>query len=219
MKKKLLSFGKMKKKDNSTDLKKKRKILEALKKIVSTYGWSQNVNNKLININISSQELAYYFPNGYKDMLKFTLDEINHLLEKKISKINIINLSLNKRIKKILLSRIEILNQDKIFFKKTFNHLLLPQNAKILKKSLYNSVDTMWYLAGDNSTDFNFYTKRIILAGIYVNAIFIFFNKNIDEAEINIDKNLKKISKFPKIKERFSFLKDNLPIFLKSIIG
>tara|TARA_B100001057_G_scaffold462339_1_gene515190 strand:- start:120 stop:749 length:630 start_codon:yes stop_codon:yes gene_type:complete len=209
----------MKKKDNSTDLKKKRKILEALKKIVSTYGWSQNVNNKLININISSQELAYYFPNGYKDMLKFTLDEINHLLEKKISKINIINLSLNKRIKKILLSRIEILNQDKIFFKKTFNHLLLPQNAKILKKSLYNSVDTMWYLAGDNSTDFNFYTKRIILAGIYVNAIFIFFNKNIDEAEINIDKNLKKISKFPKIKERFSFLKDNLPIFLKSIIG
>ena len=209
----------MKKKDNSTDLKKKRKILEALKKIVSTYGWSQNVNNKLININISSQELAYYFPNGYKDMLKFTLDEINHLLEKKISKINIINLSLNKRIKKILLSRLEILNQDRNFFKKTFNHLLLPQNAKILKKSLYNSVDTMWYLAGDNSTDFNFYTKRIILAGIYVNAIFIFFNKNIDEAEINIDKNLKKISKFPKIKERFSFLKDNLPIFLKSIIG
>ena len=59
------------------------------------------------------------------------------------------------------MSRIEIINEDKIFYKKTFNHLLIPQNSNVMKKSLYNTVDTMWYLAGDNSTDFSFYTKRI----------------------------------------------------------
>ncbi len=207
------------KKDSSQYFKNKLKILQLIKKIVSSDGWSENITKKLVNKNINSEELLYYFPNGYKDMLKFSLDEINHSLIKKISKVNIINLPLSKRIKKILINRMQILNQDKMFFKKTFYHLLLPKNTKILKKSLYKSVDAMWYLAGDNSTDFNFYTKRITLAGIYINAIFIFFNKNIDEAEINIDKNLKRISKFPKIKERFSFIKDNLPIFLKSIIN
>ena len=209
----------MKKKYNNSDYKKKIKILELTKKIVSIDGWSENVLEKLVNKNIDSSELAYYYPNGYKDILKFSLDEINYSLEKIISKTNIINLPLNKRIKKILMTRIEILNKDKKFFNKTFNHLILPQNTKILTKSLYKSVDTMWYLAGDNSTDFNFYTKRLILSGIYVNSLLIFFNKNIEEAENNVDRSLKRISKLPKLKERFSFIKENLPIFLKSIIN
>ena len=209
----------MKKKYNNSSYKKKILILELTKKIVSTDGWSENVLEKLVNKNIDSSELAYYYPNGYKDILKFSLDEINNSLEKIISKTNIINLPLNKRIKKILMTRIEILNKDKKFYNKTFNHLILPQNAKISKKSLYKSVDTMWYLAGDNSTDFNFYTKRLILSGIYISSLLIYFNKNIEEAEINIDKSLKRISKLPKLKERFSFIKDNLPIFLKSIIN
>ncbi len=209
----------MKKKENNLDFKRKLKILEIIKKIVINDGWSENITKKLVNKNIKSEELAYFFPNGYIDILKFSLYEINSSLEKKISKTNIINLPLSKRIKKILLSRIEILDEDNKFFKKTFNHLLLPQNVKISKKSLYKSVDTMWYLAGDNSTDFNFYTKRLTLAAIYVSALFVFFNKGIDEAEINIEKNLKRISKFPKIKQRFSFVKDNLPIFLKSLIN
>ena len=115
--------------------------------------------------------------------------------------------------------RLGLLNEDKIFYKKTFNHLILPQNSKIMKKNLYNSIDNMWYLAGDNSTDFSFYTKRITLAAIYVNALFVFFNKDIKSAELNIEKNLKRISKIPKIKERFSFIKDNIPIFLKGLLN
>ena len=209
----------MKKKYNNSDYKKKIKIFELTKKIVSIDGWSENVLEKLVNKNIDSSELAYYYPNGYKDILKFSLDEINYSLEKIISKTNIINLPLNKRIKKILMTRLEILNKDKKFFNKTFNHLILPQNTKILTKSLYKSVDTMWYLAGDNSTDFNFYTKRLILSGIYTSTLLIFFNNNIEEAENNIDRSLKRISKLPKLKERFSFIKENLPIFLKSIIN
>ena len=77
----------------------------------------------------------------------------------------------------------------------------------------------MWYLAGDNSTDFNFYTKRLILSGIYTNALFVFFSKDMNYVEENIDKNLKKILKIPKIKQRISFIKDNFPKFLKSFLA
>ena len=96
---------------------------------------------------------------------------------------------------------------------------MLPTNNKISKKSLYNSVNTMWYLAGDNSTDFNFYTKRLILSGVYTNALFVFFSKEMKHVEENIDKNLQRISKIPKIKERISFIKDNAPKFLKSFLA
>ncbi len=209
----------MKKIENNTNYKKKLKILEDAKKLVREKGWSKDIFNKLINNKEKNSDLVFLFPNGYEDLLNLALIEINKMLENKIKKINIINFSLTKRIKKILLMRIEILENDKIFYKKTFNHLLLPQNSKIMKKNLYNSVDNMWYLAGDNSTDFSYYTKRITLAAIYINAIIIFYNKDIKKAESNIDTNLKRISKIPKIKERFSFIKDNIPVFLKGIIN
>ena len=77
----------------------------------------------------------------------------------------------------------------------------------------------MWYLAGDNSTDFSFYTKRMTLAAIYINALFILYNKGLDETVLNIEKNLMKISKIPKIKSRFSFLRENLPFFLKGLFN
>lgn len=209
----------MKKINNNLNHKKKLFILENAKKIVRKDGWSKNILKKLLNNNTTASDLTFFFPNGYKDLLNFALKEINQSLDVKIKKINIINFPLSKRIKKILFYRLEILNGDKIFYKKTFNHLLLPQNSKIMKKNLYYNVDNMWYQAGDNSTDFSFYTKRLTLAVIYVNALFVLFNKDIQDAYSNIDKNLKRISKIPKIKDRFSFIKDNLPIFLKGIIN
>ncbi|MDC3156237.1 COQ9 family protein [Pelagibacteraceae bacterium] len=204
---------------NKTENKKKEDILKKAKKIVSIEGWSSDIFLKLQKLNIDKNDLFYLFQNGYKDLLEFALQNINEKLENKLKKVNLINLPINKRIRKILLSRFEILNEDKEFYKKTFNHLLLPTNNKISKKSLYNSVNIMWYLAGDNSTDFNFYTKRLILSGVYTNALFLFFSKEMKYVEENIDKNLKKISKIPKIKERLSFIKDNAPKFLKSFLA
>ena len=209
----------MKKTENKNISIKKEVILKKVKKIVSIDGWSSNISIKLQKQNIKKNDLFYLFPNGYKDLLKYALEDINERLENKLKKINLINFPINKRIKKILLLRFEILNEDKEFYKKTFNHLLLPTNNKISKKSLYNSINTMWYLAGDNSTDFNFYTKRLILSGVYTNALLVFFSKEMKYVEENIDKNLKKISKIPKIKERISFIKDNAPKFLKSFLA
>ena len=207
------------KKQNNSNNKIKSIILQKLKKIVSDEGWSDKVLKQLLQNGVEKSDLVTYFQYDYKELLKYSLEELNKSLEKEINKINIINYSLNKRIKKILMLRFNILNNDKEFYKKTFYHLLIPSNNKIMKSSLYKSVDTMWYLAGDNSTDFNFYTKRLILAVIYVNALFVLFNKNFDEVESNIDRNLKKISKIPKIKDRISFIKDNIPIFFKSFLN
>tara|TARA_B100000123_G_scaffold260275_1_gene226522 strand:+ start:189 stop:815 length:627 start_codon:yes stop_codon:yes gene_type:complete len=207
------------KKQNNSNNKIKSIILQKLKKIVSVEGWSEKVLKQLLQNGVEKSDLVTYFQYDYKELLKYSLEELNNSLEKEINKINIINYSLNKRIKKILMLRFNILNNDKEFYKKTFYHLLIPSNNKIMKSSLYKSVDTMWYLAGDNSTDFNFYTKRLILAVIYVNALFVLFNKNFDEVESNIDRNLKKISKIPKIKDRISFIKDNIPVFFKSFLN
>ncbi len=209
----------MNKKENKLDQKNKLKILEEVKKIVRVKGWSSDILSKIKLPSIDHDKIRVLFPNGNKDLLQLVFRQINTSLEIKLKKININHLSLNKRIKKILNLRFKILDSDKKFYTKTFNHMLLPNNSKIMKKSLYKSIDHMWYLAGDTSTDFNFYTKRIILASIYVNALFIFFNKTLDDVEVNIDKNLMRVSKIPKFKNKLNLLGDSLPIFIRGIFN
>ena len=52
----------------------------------------------------------------------------------------------------------------------------MPLNAALGLKLLYRTVDAMWYAAGDTSTDFNFYTKRATLAGVYSSTLLYWLN-------------------------------------------
>ena len=205
---------------NKFSKKTKQKLLEAIINIVEINGWSSNVFQKLKNKNIIKiSDLMINFPDEDKDLLIFVINELNYLMEKKINKRDIMNLPISKRIKRILITRFEILKNNKKFYKKTFTYLLLPKNIKLMKNNLYKSVDQMWYLAGDNSTDFNFYTKRLTLSFIYVNALFTFYKNDKSNVEDNIDINLKKISKIPKLKNKFVFIKDSFPFLLNKLFN
>ena len=214
-----MNIGKMKKKNSNLQYKKKKQILYKTKDFVIKNGWSSKIIEELKNKNVKSEDLILLFPNGYKSLLNFSLEELNLEVENKIKKNNIINFPLSKRIRKIILTRFELMDENKKFYKRTFFYLILPHNSKIMKKNLYKTIDDIWYMAGDNSTDFSYYTKRIILSLIYVSALFVFYNKSIEETKINLDKNLNKISKIPKIKNKLSVLKDNFPIFLRGLIS
>ena len=62
----------------------------------------------------------------------------------------------------------------------------------------------------DIKTDF--YTKRLILSGIYSRVILFFFNNNNQEELENIlDESLKRVSKIPEIKSKLKIFKEYLP--------
>lgn len=54
--------------------------------------------------------------------------------------------------------------------------LALPANAGLAARLLWRTVDAMWRAIGDRSTDFNYYTKRAILAGIYGSTVLVWLD-------------------------------------------
>ena len=143
------------------------------------------------------------------------LEEINLKMTKNSKKINLIRLRTHERVRELVKLRLNIMLKEKILVKKTFIHLLLPFNHKIAYKNLYRTVDQIWFLAGDNSTDFNFYSKRMILATIYTSTISHFINNDDYQETINfLEKNLKKVSLIPKLKNK---TKNFSEFLLKSI--
>ena len=137
--------------------------------------------------------------------------------EKKILKNKIKGVSsTNKKITILLNEKLknDLKNKDEI--KK-----LMKDNIKKCNKEfffIYNLSSDMWYLAGDKSTDYNFYTKRLILSGILFKLYFkILTLKEYKEEELSkdIDSEILKVGKFNKIKADFLSLFENSSILNK----
>lgn len=203
----------MKKSHNNYLLKKRLEVLKFAKIFVSEKGLTKNsLENISKRYGLNINEIELLFPEGNIDLIKFTLEQLNKELEEYCKKIDLIRLPVHKRIKKVLLSKISLMNKNKLFYRSIFLNLLIPKKNFSLSNQLYNSVDQIWFIAGDSSTDFNFYTKRLILSGIYSRVILFFFNNNNQEELENIlDESLKRVSKIPEIKSKLKIFKDYLP--------
>ncbi len=198
---------------------KRLKILKLAKLIIAEEGLNSNTFETIaLKHTLNINEINLLFPDGNKDLLEYSLDQLNIELQEYCKSIDLIRLPLHKRIRKILLSKIEIMNKEKNFYKKIFLNSLLHNKSVSLPKQLYKSIDQIWYLAGDASVDFSFYTKRLILAGIYSRIVLFFFNNNNqNELENLLDLNLKRVAKIPELKSKINIFKEYLPKFMNFV--
>jgi ubiquinone biosynthesis protein COQ9 len=119
--------------------------------------------------------------------------------EKKIKGIN----STNQKITIMLLEKLKSDLKSKDIIKKDIKEKISKCDGEILH--LYNMAGDMWYLAGDKSTDHNFYTKRLILSGIISKLYFkilTFKDYNAEQLEIDIKSEIKNVGKFNRFKSK-----------------
>jgi ubiquinone biosynthesis protein COQ9 len=89
-------------------------------------------------------------------------------------------------------------------------------HAGLAARLMYRSVDIMWRAAGDTATDFNFYTKRGILAGVYGSTLVRWFaDTSADEAATNefLAARIENVMQFEKFKARAKEALSNFPAF------
>ena len=203
----------MKKSQNNYLLKKRQVVLRFAKEFISENGLTKNcLENISKKYGLNNDETDLLFPQGNIDLIKFALGQLNNDLEVYCRQIDLIRLPIHKRIRKVLLSKISLMNKDKLFYRSIFLNLLIPKKNFSLSSQIYNSVDQLWFIAGDSSTDFNFYTKRLILLSIYLRVMLFFFNNNNQEELENIlDESLKRVLKIPEIKSKLKIFKEYLP--------
>lgn len=69
--------------------------------------------------------------------------------------------------------RLEPLVAHREALRRATSVMALPFNAAKSAAALYRAVDAMWYGIGDRSTDFNFYSKRALLAGVFASTALV----------------------------------------------
>lgn len=127
------------------------------------------------------ETLIRLFPEGPLSLVEACSQFADDELEKRLAAMDLKAMKIRARISTAVLTRLEVLKPQKEAARRAAAFLTLPPHIPLATKLLYRTVDTMWRAAGDMSTDFNFYTKRGILAGVYSTTLMRWFNDTSED--------------------------------------
>ncbi|MBN9087620.1 MAG: COQ9 family protein [Reyranella sp.] len=145
------------------------------------------------------------FPGGPVDVLAYLSGRADQRTVAALEQAGVEGLKIRERIKTAVRTRIEHTVGGKESVRRGLALLALPFNGPLALKLLYRTVDAIWYAAGDTSTDFNFYTKRATLAGVFSSTLLYWLNDRSEGNEATwsfLDRRIDNVMSFEKWKGR-----------------
>ena len=124
------------------------------------------------------------FPRGVRDLIAFFDAEVDRRMVAAFDDLDLESLRIRNRIAATVRTRLEICAPYREACRRLVAYYAMLGNAAAGLRVMYRSIDLMWRAAGDTATDFNFYTKRGLLAGVYSSTIlFWLYDRSEDCAD------------------------------------
>lgn len=111
-------------------------------------------------------DVLRYFPGGAREALEHFSDWADRRMTEALKNHDLENMRVRDRIALGVRLRLEAVFPYREAVRRSVAAFALPPNIPLAARCLYRTVDAIWFAAGDRSADFNFYTKRALLAGV-----------------------------------------------------
>jgi ubiquinone biosynthesis protein COQ9 len=151
--------------------------LDAMLPAVPLYGWtSRALAESLKEAGADVSEATWRFPGGAPEMIEtfFTLS-----LERAVARATpeiAGEMRLGKRVRGVFAALLAELALNKEATRRAMAWLILPPQAGLSTRLVALIVDGIWHAAGDQSSDFSWYTKRASLAAIILPTLLFWLN-------------------------------------------
>jgi ubiquinone biosynthesis protein COQ9 len=160
----------------------KAAVLDAALKRVPEEGFTETMlAGAAKDAGVGAEMVLHLFPQGPLSLIEFFSENSDAAMERALAEKNLAGMKVRERIGAAVLARIDAIRPHKEAARRAAAFLMLPMHAATGVTLLYRTVDAMWRAAGDTSTDFNFYTKRAILAGVYSSTLVRWFNDTSED--------------------------------------
>ncbi len=200
------------------------RILDAALPTIVFDGWTMTTLEKAAtSIGLTDFDAKRAFPGGVGDALElFSKRADAAMLSTLAADYDLPKMKIRERIATAVMVRLRQQAPHREAIRRALGHYAMPWNAAAGLEQLYTTCDAIWKAAGDTSTDYNFYTKRAMLAGVISTTVRVWLD---DESEQLTDtesflarriENVMQIEKAKaKAKESIGKLEDWLPDFGK----
>jgi ubiquinone biosynthesis protein COQ9 len=115
-------------------------------------------------------------------------------------------LKIRERIRVLVQFRLDYATPQQEALARALAIMAMPQNAPQALTLGWHSADLMWRLAGDTATDYNHYTKRTILSGIYAATLAVLAHDRSEgqaDTRAFLERRIDGVMKFEKAKAQF----------------
>ena len=146
------------------------------------------------------------FPGGAAEMIDAWFDWIDKAMLDAFPPEKIAEMKIRDRIRNLLLFRLQTLAPYREALRRALAILAAPRNAPQGASLAWRSADRIWRLAGDTASDFNHYSKRAILIGVYGSTTMIFLDdasEDMAETRAFLDRRIEDVMRFEKFKARW----------------
>ncbi|MGZ8998576.1 MAG: COQ9 family protein [Allosphingosinicella sp.] len=178
-------------------------------------GWSEEA------LAMAAQELGVpagrarlAFPAGAAEMVDSWFDWIDKAMLIAFPPERIDAMKIRDRIRELLLFRFEVMRPHREALRRALSILAMPQHLPLAGKLAWRSADRVWRLAGDTATDFNHYSKRTILIGVYGSTTMVFLDDNDEDLAATrafLNRRIDDVMRFEKFKASWGGTRERLP--------
>lgn len=146
------------------------------------------------------------FPGGAVDMIDAWFAAIDRQMADTLPPDVLATMKIRARITALVEARLDAVAINRESLRRALAILALPQNVSRAARLGWRSVDLMWRMAGDTATDYNHYTKRTILLGVYGATVTVFLDDDSEghaETRAFLSRRIDGIMRFEKSKAAF----------------
>lgn len=115
-------------------------------------------------------DLAILFPRGVADLLDFWSATADAAALARFAEAGGAQMRIRDKVTNAVRSRLEVLEPHREAARRAAATLALPQHAGLAPRLAWRTADAIWRACGDTATDFNHYSKRTILSGVYLST-------------------------------------------------
>jgi len=143
------------------------------------------------------------FPGGAMDMIAAWIAGTDAKMQGAFGDGALAQLKIRERIRALLQFRLDAVAGHEEALRRALAIQAMPQNLARTLRIGWHSADLMWRLAGDTATDYNHYTKRALLCGIYTATLAVFVDDDSEgkaETHAFLDRRIENVMQFEKAK-------------------
>lgn len=156
----------------------KARLLERALLLVGRQGWSDAVLEQAAKEWDQPSEIVWaLFPEGCMNAIACWSRQLDQQMVERLKALPLADMKVRERIFWAVRTRLELLAPFKAAANQTMRFFLDPRHASQGLCLTNATVHAMWVAAGDTSTDYNYYTKRLLLSGVY-GTTFVYWLKD-----------------------------------------
>ena len=121
------------------------------------------------------------FPKGARSLAMYFSAYADRRMLAALQEIDLGALRVRERIAAGVRQRLRLLAPHRDAVRRYLSFISLPSNAPLAARLAYRTVNAIWYAAGDTATDWNFYSKRLLLAGVYGTTLLYWLTDRPDD--------------------------------------